>query len=188
MKHYELVLLLNATLQEKERKDLISGLEKEIEGSILQKDDMGLLTIAHDLGEKKGNDKFYFVSYYLNADKNVTDTIKKFLLYNKVVYRYFLFGMNKTDEMFSFEKINEQMTKIIENWEEKKMGNKVTFFTKSENKKYISWKAIPMLKKYVTRFGNIKPRKYTGNAVNVQKTLRNTIIKAREIGVLQYIK
>jgi len=56
MKHYELVLLLNATLQEKERKDLISGLEKEIEGSILQKYDMGLLTIAHDLGEKKGNE------------------------------------------------------------------------------------------------------------------------------------
>ncbi|HCB51070.1 TPA: 30S ribosomal protein S18 [Patescibacteria group bacterium] len=181
MKNYELVLLLNASSQESERKGLISDLENELKDSVIQKDDMGLITLAHDLGEKKGNNKFYFVSLYLKADENNIATIKKFFMYNKVAYRYFLFAMNKSDEMVSFEKVTAELNKIIEGWEEKKMGNKMTFFTKAENVKYITWKGLPMLKKYITRFGNIKPRKYTGNAVSVQKKLRNTIIRAREM-------
>ena len=64
----------------------------------------------------------------------------------------------------------------------------MTFFTKSENEKYISWKSLPMLKKYMTRFGDIKPRKYTGNPVSAQKNLRKVVIRAREMGLLEYIK
>ncbi|MEI6426517.1 MAG: 30S ribosomal protein S18 [Candidatus Absconditabacteria bacterium] len=188
MKHYELVLLLNASLQEKDRKDFVAGLEKDFHENIIQKDDIGLLKTAHDLGEKKGNDSFYFVSYYIKATEQDLNKIRESFKYNKMVYRYFLFGQNKTDEMFVYEKVQADMNKIIEERQEKKMGNKVTFFTHSENKKYVNWKAIPMIKKYVTRFGNIKPRKYTGNAVAVQKLLRTTIIKAREMGLLEYIK
>lgn len=29
----------------------------------------------------------------------------------------------------------------------------------------INWKSITLLQHYITRFGNIKPRKYTGNNV-----------------------
>lgn len=188
MKHYELVLLLNASLQEKEQKSFISELENELKESILQKDEIGLITTAHDLWEKKGNNKFYFVSYYLNADQKVLDAVRKHLLYNKVVYRYSFFAMNKSDEMFSFDKVQQELEKIIATWQEKKKGSKMTFFTHEENKKYITWKALPMLKKYMTRFGDIKPRKYTGNAVKVQKALRNVIIIAREMWLLEYIK
>jgi ribosomal protein S18 len=45
-----------------------------------------------------------------------------------------------------------------------------------------------MLKKYMTRFGDVKPRKYTGNRVSVQKALRKVIIRAREMGLLEYVK
>lgn len=188
MKHYELVLLLNASLQEKDRKDFVATIEKDFHENIIKKDDIGLLTTAHDLGEKKGNNTFYFVSIYIKATEEDLNKIRESFKYNKVVYRYFLFGQNKTDEMFVYADVQAEMTKIIEGWAEKKMGNKVTFFTHAENKKYANWKAIPMIKKYVTRFGNIKPRKYTGNAVSVQKVLRSTIIKAREMGLLEYIK
>jgi len=188
MKHYELVLLLNASLQEKDRKEFVAGVEKTFHENIIQKDDIGLLKTAHDLGEKKGNDNFHFVSYYIKGTEEDLNKIRESFKYNKVVYRYFLFAQNKTDEMFVFEKVQAEMTKILEGREEKKMGNKVTFFTHNENKKYINWKAIPMIKKYITRFGNIKPRKYTGNAVAVQKSLRSTIIRAREMGLLEYIK
>lgn len=188
MKHYELVLLLNVSLQEKDRKDFISGVETELKSSIIQKDDIWLLTTAHDLWEKKWNNKFYFISYYINADDEILKGIKQFFLYNKVVYRYFLFAMNKKDEMISLEKNQEELQKILDNWEEKKRWNKVTFFTKSENGKYISWKSLNMLKKYMTRFGDIKPRKYTDNKVSVQKKIRWEIIKAREMWLLEYIK
>jgi ribosomal protein S18 len=45
-----------------------------------------------------------------------------------------------------------------------------------------------MLKKYVTRFGDMKPRKYTHNWVSVQKKLRKEIIRARNFGLIEFIK
>jgi ribosomal protein S6 len=49
MKNYELVLLLNPSIQDKEQKDFLASLEKEIQNNIVEKDDIGLLTLAHDL-------------------------------------------------------------------------------------------------------------------------------------------
>jgi ribosomal protein S18 len=45
-----------------------------------------------------------------------------------------------------------------------------------------------MLKKYITRFGNIKPREYTKNSVGTQKKLKNAILRARELGFIAYTK
>jgi ribosomal protein S18 len=50
----------------------------------------------------------------------------------------------------------------------------------------ISWKAIPLLKEYMTRFDNIKPRKYSQHSVRIQKKLRKSLIRARELGLLAY--
>ncbi len=50
----------------------------------------------------------------------------------------------------------------------------------------ISWKAIPLLTEYMTRFDNIKPRKYSQHSVRVQKKLRKAIIRARELGLIAY--
>ncbi len=65
---------------------------------------------------------------------------------------------------------------------------KKTFFVDSKNHEYINWKAVSALKKYVTRFGDIKPRKYTWVSVKVQKKIRKSIIRARELGLLPYIR
>jgi len=50
----------------------------------------------------------------------------------------------------------------------------------------ISWKALPLLKQYTTRFDSIKSRKYSDHSVSMQKKIRKAIIRAREIGVLAY--
>ena len=50
----------------------------------------------------------------------------------------------------------------------------------------ISWKAVPLLQEYMTRFDNIKPRKYAQHSVRVQKKLRKAIIRARELGIMAY--
>lgn len=62
------------------------------------------------------------------------------------------------------------------------------FFDNKEHIQYINWKSLALLKRYMTRFGDIKPRKYTGNSVKVQKMLRISILRARELGLLPYIK
>jgi len=45
----------------------------------------------------------------------------------------------------------------------------------------ITWKSTVLLQHYITRFGNIKPRKFTGNNVSYQKATRKAIIRAREL-------
>lgn len=63
-----------------------------------------------------------------------------------------------------------------------------SFFKNTDNVELINWKSVSVLKYYTTRFGNIKPRKYTGNSVKHQKMVRNAIIRARELGLLPYTK
>lgn len=65
---------------------------------------------------------------------------------------------------------------------------KNTFNTAEKYLDYINWKAIYLLRRYMTRFGNIKARKYTNSSVKTQKAVRQSIIRAREIGLLEYTK
>lgn len=89
---------------------------------------------------------------------------------------------------WEYDKINKELEKIIESRDVKRYGNRVSFFANKDNDKYLTWKATVMLKKYLTRFGNIKPRAYTRNSVSKQKTVRTNIIRARELGLLDYIR
>lgn len=68
------------------------------------------------------------------------------------------------------------------------INRKESFLQDKNNWKYISWKAVPLLEKYITRFDNIKPRRYSKHSVSAQKKLRKAIIRARELGLLPYIK
>jgi len=52
----------------------------------------------------------------------------------------------------------------------------------------VNWKSVTLLQHYITRFGNIKSRKYTGNNVKFQKATRKAIIRARELGLIPYIR
>jgi ribosomal protein S18 len=64
----------------------------------------------------------------------------------------------------------------------------VNFFADTKNEKYINRKGVAMLKKYITRFGNIKPRAYTKNSVSIQKKLKKAILRTRELGFIAYKK
>lgn len=65
--------------------------------------------------------------------------------------------------------------------------SKKSYFDKN-NEYLINWKSVILLKKYMTRFGDIKPRRFTGNSVSQQKKVRKAIIRARELWIIEYIK
>ena len=52
MQKYDVVLLLDASLSEINRKEVVSEFEKLIKKSIIQQDDMGLQQLAYNLGNK----------------------------------------------------------------------------------------------------------------------------------------
>jgi len=57
-----------------------------------------------------------------------------------------------------------------------------------ENEYLINWKSVLLLKHFVSRFGNIKQRKFTKLSVKYQKKVRKAIINTRELGLIPYIR
>lgn len=188
MQKYELVLLLDHAMKKDERESMLVDFEKNLGSSVLQKDDIGMQSLVYALGRDKNKDSAYFVCYYLELDLDGINAIKKDLLYNKSVLRSVFFRMKESQKFVAFDEMQKELKDIIEGRGTQRFGQKVSFYSHSENEKYISRKAIPMLEKYLTRFGDIKPRRYTNNAVNKQKKLRKAVIRARELGLLNYTK
>jgi len=188
MKKYELVLMVNPSLKEDDRKSLLKEIEDIFAKNILDTDVIGLQELVYDLSDKAWNNRAYFVSYHIQADQDMLAETKKALLYNKNILRYFIFSMSNTQPFHHFEKVHKELGKVIESWQDTKFGQKLTFFVDERNAWYISRKSLPMLQKYVTRFGNMKPRKYTNNSVQTQKKIRSVIMRAREMGLIHYTR
>lgn len=188
MQKYELILLLNYQSQESDRLNLLSDFEKKFKDNVVKKDDMWLQQMHHEMHAKRWNDKAYFVSYYIKSDNSSLKEIKKYFLYANVVVRYNIFKMNQNQEIFEFEKLQKELEKIMDSWDTKRFWNRISFLSHQENIKYINWKSIIILKKYLTRFGSIKPRKYTKNNVKIQKKLRRAIIRARSLWLLEFVR
>jgi len=188
MQKYDVVLLVDASLSETNRKEVVSEFEKLIKKGIVHQDDMGLQQLAYNLGNKAWNDKAYAYSYGIQAESADLEEIKKNVLYNKAIKRYFIFKMEKNEDFVEFTKVNDELKAIIETWDAKKLWQKVAFFSDKKNGKYLNRKSVAMLKKYITRFGNIKPREYTKNPVGTQKKLKTAIMRARELGFMAFKK
>lgn len=188
MQKYDLVLLVDASLSETNRTEVITELETLIKKIIVQQDNVGLQQLMYNLWSKAWNDKAYVYSYCIEAKAEDLDIIKKHLLYNKAIKRYYLFKIDKNQDFLIFSKVTDELNAIIETWDPKKLWQKVSFFSDKKNEKYINRKSVVMLRKYVTRFGNIKPRAYTNTSVSTQKKLKNVILRARELGFIAYKK
>lgn len=53
--------------------------------------------------------------------------------------------------------------------------------------KDINYKNIELLKKYISMGGRILPRHFTGISMRKQRLLRSAIIRARLVGLLQFV-
>ena len=60
-------------------------------------------------------------SYCIEAEAEDLDMIKKNVLYNKAIKRYFIFKMNKTADFVTFKKVNDELNAVIEGWDAKKL-------------------------------------------------------------------
>jgi ribosomal protein S18 len=96
--------------------------------------------------------------------------------------------MSQEQVFLKFDKLQKELQDIMDSRDSKRFGDKISFLSHDENSKYVNWKSITIFKKYLTRFGNIKPRKYTRNLVKTQKHLRQEIIRARGLGLIGFSK
>lgn len=63
---------------------------------------------------------------------------------------------------------------------------KVCYFTKN-NIKYIDYKDVELLKKFIAPNGKIIPRRITGTSAKYQRELAVAIKRAREMALLPYV-
>jgi small subunit ribosomal protein S18 len=69
-----------------------------------------------------------------------------------------------------------------------RMGRrKVCYFTKN-NIKYIDYKDVELLKKFISANGKITPRRVTGTSAKYQRMLAVAIKRARQMALLPYVQ
>ena len=67
-----------------------------------------------------------------------------------------------------------------------KTKRKVCYFTKN-NVKYIDYKDVELLKKFIAPNGRIAPRRVTGTCAKYQRLLAVAIKRARQMALLPYV-
>ncbi len=65
--------------------------------------------------------------------------------------------------------------------------NKQCPFT-ADGVNYIDYKDAGLLRKYVSKYGKIVPRYYTGVSLKYQKMLSQAIKRARQMGLLKFVR
>ena len=66
-------------------------------------------------------------------------------------------------------------------------GKKVCYFTKN-NGKYIDYKDVELLKRFISPNGKITPRRVTGTKAKYQRELAVAIKRARQMALLPYVE
>ncbi len=188
MSMYELVVVIDPGTSQEVRDWVSADIEKMVwASSIKWTDDMWLVQFAYEMYRKKGLHQWFVTSYHLDIDSSDVTKITKELSYKKELLRCVFYAMKTNQEYLSLEDTAKKVESLVES-DEWTMKKKLTLFKDWVNEEYLTWKAVPLLKKFMTRFGDIKPRKYTGITVAQQKRLRLAIQRARELWFIVYIK
>lgn len=186
-KKYELVVLLQPQLSKDEHEKTVNEVLKLLAdngGKIIATDDIGMLTLAHDITKLKLK-QAYFLSYHIELPSDKVQALKPIFAITKGIIRFSFFLMTAHNAFVSYADINKT-------WELQKdaKGKNITvkkgFFEDKDMMVNVNWKSVNLLRHYTTRFGNIKPRAFMGNRVKDQKKVRQAIIRARELGVIAY--
>lgn len=69
----------------------------------------------------------------------------------------------------------------------KRSKKKVCYFTKNKIK-FIDYKDVELLKKFISSSGRISPRRITGTSAKYQRELARAIKNARYMALLPYIE
>ena len=69
----------------------------------------------------------------------------------------------------------------------KRSKRKVCYFTKNKIK-FIDYKDVELLKKFISASGRISPRRMTGTSAKYQRELARAIKNARYMALLPYIE
>jgi ribosomal protein S18 len=186
-KLYELVVALHPQTSKDEQEAIYAKIDTLLWKGKKQVDDLWLVQLAHPIGKAR-HTQAHMTSYYCELTPQTVNAIKHELSITKWVVRYVFFVMKSTEPFVIFADINKKFEKKPVAEGEKKPEPMVRkwYFNKEVHNDEVSRKAVKLLSFYITRFGDVKPRRFMWNSVSQQKKVRQAILRARELWVLAY--
>ncbi len=103
---YELLFLLNPSLNDKEVLELKKAIEKKIDGKVVKQEDWGKKELAYDIKKQK---EAIYVLYYIEAKPENIEVLKKFTLIKKEILRELII---KHEKKWPFESKKLDLKKI----------------------------------------------------------------------------
>lgn len=122
MKPYELVLVLQASLNADAKKEILDTVESLLGGSasIKQKDDAGVLPAAYALGGKKDITHINIVSYYIHIDPTAIKKCSQEFAFLNGLIRHFFYAMGAKETFMTFADVQKKLEADLATPEKKK--------------------------------------------------------------------
>ncbi len=105
MRHYELVIVIDANLAAKDMKEVSGKVEKFLWKGILDTDDIGLMQTKYQI---EGQDQAYYISYYVELDPDSIPQLKLDLSILKWIAKFTLFGMKESEAFLKMSDLKKR--------------------------------------------------------------------------------
>lgn len=187
MRSYELAVLLEPSMSAQQYQELKDRIVWLLDTSDIMIDERWEQKLAHLLHGRRDRSTATIVCFAATIDPTRISDISYQFWFIKEIYRFAFFVrdntpyVSKKDLLSNSEQMIEAYKEII--WKHKKM----TLLT-NKNADLIDRKNTGLLRIFMTRFWDIKPRKYTWISVKLQKKMREQIIRSRGLWIVEFTK
>ena len=197
VRRYETVIVLSPTLEEKDIDNVIVDVEnfiKHNEGQITYSERVGFIDLAYEiLNNTKGY--FYVCEFSIDAAKIIE--LDKLYRINESIIRYVIVSLCKHGVKY-YESLRDKKVTVKQNIILSKLKNtveqKLIDFSKKMycrfkrfGIKYVDYKNVNFLIRFLNPQGKILPRRLTGNTLKYQKKVAVAIKRARHLSILPFV-
>jgi ribosomal protein S6 len=122
MKHYELVLVMDAMTSMDTIKKVAEDIQ-EVIPNLLATDDMGMLPLVTKLN---GHGKAYFLSYYFQSDSKGLDALKQYVRITRAIAKSHIFAMTADEKFYNYADLKKTYETLAERDQPKKVAKTAT--------------------------------------------------------------
>jgi small subunit ribosomal protein S18 len=197
IRRYETVIVLSPTLVEKDISNFIVDVEnfiKHNKGKIIYSEKIGIIDLAYKISNNmKGY--FYFCEFSIEAEKIIE--LDKLYRISESIIRYIIVSLCqhgiKYNDSLRCNKVTVKQNIILSKVKgvvEQKLidfSKKMYCRFKRFGIKYVDYKNVNFLIRFLNPQGKILPRRLTGNTLKYQKKVATAIKRARHLSILPFV-
>src|SRR6187551_678284 len=190
MNNYELMVIFTPVLSDEEFKAAqkkYASLVTSVKGEVIHENAWGLKSLAYPI-QKKTTGLYWVLEFTAPSDFN--EKMKIQLLRDESVLRHLVTKLDKYAVEYNAKKKSGVPTgkeiKYLTAIKSDKIVKKFCRF-KKYGIRYIDYKDVEFLKKFLNEQGKLLPRRLSGNSLKYQRKVSDAVKKARQMALLPYV-